>query len=94
LKWKKRLAEIEFLRDKYGRGKSRKSPIVAPSLKVDQRGVSPCTNLFGNGRSPKRDLPPDAIEFPIGNCHKSGLQLITPGQIANGELKYLGGKKF
>lgn len=52
--------------------------------------VDPCTNLFGP--TPKRELPEDAKKFPVGNSHKQGLQLLTPGALKE-DLQWMGGKK-
>jgi hypothetical protein len=83
--WKKRKKEIERLRTKYG--KDRSLARAFPNLKVEQQ-VAPCTNGM-RGSTARRVQPSGAKQFPVGNCHKQGLELITPGT----DLQWMGGKK-
>lgn len=44
--------------------------------------VRPGPPSLGSGFGPtpgRREMPPDARQFPVGNLHKQGLELITPG---------------
>ncbi len=61
-----------------------------PDLKVEFRGV-PCSDNLSSVATAKKELPADALRFPIGNNHKQGLELITPGMLK--DIQYLGGKK-
>lgn len=45
---------------------------------------------FGLTSPPRQPLPPDARQFPVGNSHKQGLELITPGSRVS---DYNGAKK-
>lgn len=58
-----------------------------PNLKVEQR-TAPCSNSFAMVPG-KKELPPDAKQFPVGHNHKQGLELITPGT----DLRWMGGRK-
>lgn len=51
----------------------------------------PTSDLSGarGGSTAKRQLPPDAKQFPVGHSHKQGLELITPGS----DPQWYGGKK-
>jgi hypothetical protein len=51
---------------------------------------SPVTNGFGVPTPKRPPLPPDAERFPVGNSHKQGLELITPGSRVS---DYNGAKK-
>ena len=88
MKWKNRAAEIQRLKLKY-RGNKYKVPF--PDLKFEQN-VAPLSNRFTQTMG-KKELPPDANKFPVGNSHKQGTVLITPGMIESGQLQYMGGKK-
>ena len=88
MKWKNRQKEIEKLRKKL---KGQRTPIPFPDLKCESR-AAPLSNRV-TPRIGKKELPADAHQFPVGNSHKQGPMLITPGMIAGGELQYMGGKK-
>lgn len=45
---------------------------------------------FGLPAPPRRPLPPDAKRYNVGNSHKQGLELITPG---SNPADYNGAKK-
>lgn len=45
---------------------------------------------FGLPAPPRPPLPADARQFPVGNSHKQGLELITPG---SNPADYNGAKK-
>lgn len=49
-----------------------------PDLSVPKRGT-PVTNGM-SGSTAKKPRPQDAKQYPIGNLHKSGLQMITPDE--------------
>src|SRR5690242_17337570 len=85
LKWKNRRKEIERLRQKHGKDRSLARSF--PDLKVEQR-TSPCTNGMA-GHAPRHAPPPGIKQFPVGHCHKQGLELITPGT----DLQWMAGKK-
>lgn len=89
MNWKRRAAEIDRLKRKH-RGSRYKVPM--PDLSIDNK-AAPTSDRFTPTMG-VRSLPADAHEFPIGNLHKQGPMLVTEGMIANGELKFLGGKKF
>jgi hypothetical protein len=70
-------------------GRARRSLVPFPDLSVPPRHVPDFTKL--HNPTPKRPpLPADAIEFPVGNSHKQGLELITPG---SSPADYNGAKK-
>ena len=83
--WKKRQKEIQRLREKHGANRSLARQF--PDLKVEQR-TAPCTNGM-RGSTARRARPPGMKQFPVGHCHKQGLELITPGT----DLQWMGGKK-
>ena len=83
--WKKRQKEIQRLREKHGTDRSLARQF--PDLKVEQR-TAPCTNGMP-GSTARRAQPPGMKQFPVGHCHKQGLELITPGM----DLQWMGGKK-
>ena len=88
MKWKNRLREIEALKAKH---RGSKYKVELPTLKIDHNPAK-----LGNGFAPikgKKSLPKDAKNFPVGNSHKQGTQLVTEGMIKNGELAFMGGKK-
>lgn len=63
-----------------------------PDLSVEQR-TSPCSDIIAIQSvvcAPTAKLS-GAKQFPIGNQHKQGLELITPGMIPH--LQYLSGRK-
>lgn len=74
--WKTVQRELEALRRKHG--KDRSCIRSFPDLSSPKRGT-PCTNLM-NGPTPARGDVAGRKPFPVGNLHKSGLQLITPGE--------------
>ena len=57
-----------------------------PDLKVEQR-TPPCGNGFGPVPG-RQQLPADAKQFPVGNFHKQGSQLVSTA-----DLEWAGGKK-
>ena len=61
--------------------------LLHPDLKVEQR-TAPCSNSM-RGNTARRVLPPGMKQFPVGHCHKQGLELIIPGT----DLQWMGGKK-
>lgn len=75
MKWKKRAAELQRLREKHGKDRSLVREF--PDLSVEQR-TTPCSNRF--------DTPPtlkkEALElilgpnFVISHLHKSGYQVL------------------
>ena len=74
-------------------------PVSFPDLSVttsDDRRVAPISNTgiikFSSLRASSAHHP-DAKTFPVGNSHKQGTQLVTPGAIRNGELRYMSGAK-
>lgn len=73
--WKTIQKELQALRLKHG--KDRSCIRQFPDLSFPKKGT-PCTNGM-SGSTHARGVIPGAKEFPIGNLHKSGLQLITPG---------------
>jgi hypothetical protein len=91
VRYSKRLAQLEALRAKHGKDRSRarafpdlSTPPGPPSLGT---GFAPiCRRATGGSH-------PDAQVFPTGNLHKQGPVLITPGDIASGQLKFFGGGK-
>jgi len=94
MKWKSRQREILKLKAKL---KGHRYHVPLPDLSCNNpHSLAPCGNQFApiHDRAKTSAHHPDANPQPIGNPHKSGLILVTPGMIANGELKYLGGKKF
>lgn len=57
--------------------------------------ASPCTNGFGDRGvcvTPAKEQPHDAKQFPVGNSHKQGPQLLTPDAIKT-DLAWMSGKK-
>jgi hypothetical protein len=88
-KTEKLLKKIGYdkLKAKHGQGNPR---LEIPSLKTDNhRDRYPSGNGFAKATG-KKQLHPDAKQFPVGFSHKSGLQLITQFD----DLKYMSGKKF
>src|SRR5215469_3085524 len=83
--WKKRRKEIQRLQAKHGSDRSLGREF--PNLKVEQR-TAPCSNSM-RGSTARRVLPPGMKQFPVGHCHKQGLELIIPGT----DLQWMGGKK-
>jgi hypothetical protein len=73
--WKTVQRELEDLRRKHGRDRSCVRSF--PDLSTPKRGT-PCTNLLKGG-TPARGEIAGRKPFPVGNLHKSGLQMITPG---------------
>lgn len=65
------------------------APIPFPDLTCASH--APPTSDHIPGSAPPRTLP--KTNLPVGNLHKQGPILITPGMIANNELTYLGGRK-
>lgn len=88
MKWVKRLKEINALKDKYRKDRYK---VPFPDLSVEQR-TAPLGNMFGDGRTPARKQPSDAIQFPVAHLHKQGLQLMTPDDVKH-NLQHFGGKK-
>jgi hypothetical protein len=84
VKWRQRQAELERLRKHTPKWKN---PL--PDLTVEQR-VSPTSDRFAPTMG-KRELPRGAKQFPVGNNHKQGTELITEGMSQH--LQFLGGKK-
>ena len=83
--WKKRQKQIQYLQAKHGNDRSLAREF--PDLKVEQR-TAPCSNSM-RGSTARRVLPPGMKQFPVGHCHKQGLELIIPGT----DLQWMGGKK-
>ena len=83
--WKKRQKQIQYLQLKHGNDRSLAREF--PDLKVEQR-TAPCSNGMRGGTA-RRVLPPGMKQFPVGHCHKQGLELIIPGT----DLQWMGGKK-
>jgi len=83
--WKKRQKQIQYLQAKHGNDRSLARKF--PDLKVKQR-TAPCSNGM-RGRTARRVLPPGMKQFPVGDCHKQGYELIIPGT----DLQWMGGKK-
>jgi hypothetical protein len=83
--WKKRRKQIEQLRAKHGTDRSLAREF--PDLRIEQRTAS-CSNGM-RGSTARRVLPPGMKKFPVGHCHKQGLELIIPGT----DLQRMGGKK-
>ena len=73
--WKKRQKQIQYLQAKHGNDRSLAREF--PDLKVEQR-TAPCSNGM-RGSTARRVLPPGMKQFPVGHCHKQGLELIIPG---------------
>ena len=88
MKWKSRAKEIQKLKLKH---KGNRYKVPFPNLKMDHN-PAPLSNRFTTTLG-KKERHPDAHQFPVGNSHKQGPMLITPGMIAGGELRHLGGKK-
>jgi hypothetical protein len=90
MKWSKRAAEIAALRAKHGK----RRPNFMPDLSTEQR-TAPCSNVLApiHRRVTVGAHHPDAQSFPVGQLHKQGPVLITPGDIAGGQLKFFGGGK-
>lgn len=89
MRWKNRVQQIALLQKQH-KGERYKTPL--PNLKMEQK-CAPLGNKFAKVTG-KRPPIVGAKEFPVGSVHKSNPMLITPGMIDNGELKYLGGRKF
>ena len=83
--WKKRQKQIQYLQAKHGNDRSLAREF--PDLKVEER-TAPCSNGM-RGSTARRVLPPGMKQFPVGHCHKQGLELIIPGT----DLQWMGGKK-
>ena len=83
--WKKRQKQIQYLQLKHGNDRSLAREF--PDLKVEQR-TAPCSNGM-RGSAARRVLPPGMKQFPVGHCHKQGLELIIPGT----DLQWMGGKE-
>ena len=83
--WKKRRKQIQQLQAKHGNDRSLAREF--PDLKVEQR-TAPCSNGM-RGSTARRVLPPGMKQFPVGHCHKQGLELIIPGT----DLQWMAGKK-
>ena len=82
MKWVKRQAEIEYLRQKHGKVR----PVLFPDLSVES-GAAPCSNLFAvttGKREPHAPVP----GLMVGHPHKSSLMVMFPS-----ELEWAGGKK-
>jgi hypothetical protein len=77
MKWKKRAAELQRLREKHGRDRSLARQF--PDLSVEQRpGVAPISNKLGPTRLKKEVL--QAIlgpGFVVSHLHKSGYQVLS-----------------
>lgn len=59
-------------------------------LTVDTSGLPPLSDTIGNGLTRRSGAHhPDAIQFPVGNTHKSSLTLI----LKSDNLEYMSGKK-
>jgi hypothetical protein len=83
--WKKRQKQIQYLQAKHGNDRSLAREL--PDLKIEQR-TAPCSNGM-RGSTARRAQPPGMKQFPVGHCHKQGLELIIPGT----DLQWMGGKK-
>ena len=59
------------IKAKYGKAKA----IEFPDYKADLTNYESLGNGFGKP-TPKKQLHPDAKQFPVGNSHKQGLELI------------------
>ena len=86
---KARVPELSTKHKKRGKGKNAKyCPNEIPDYTVEARHN--LSNGVGNGFVIKSGAQhPDAIQFPIGNDHKSGLRLI----VKTDDLKYMAGRK-
>ena len=89
MKWKKRALQISLMKQKH---KGERYQVPLPNLKVEHN-VPPLGNQFAKVVG-KRPPITGAKNYPVGNTHKSGPMLVTPGMIDNDELRFLGGKKF
>jgi len=87
----KRALEKTLNRTRYNdlKAKHGKVSVVAfPDYTVDN--PHQLSNGIGNGFKVKSGAEhPDAIQFPVGNDHKSGLRLI----VKTDDLKFMAGKK-
>jgi hypothetical protein len=64
------------IKDQYPK-KKRKGVIAFPNLKADIEHREKYPSVGGFDKTPgKRELPSDAKQFPIGNFHKQGLELM------------------
>jgi hypothetical protein len=76
-RWRALTQEILMLKKKFGNEYPHRE---FPDLSVPKRGT-PVTNGMSGSTASKKPIP-GRKEFPIGNLHKSGLQMITPGEDA------------
>jgi len=77
MKWKKRAAEIQRLREKHGRDRSMARSF--PDLSVEHRpGVAPISNKLGPTRL-KREVLQAILgpSFVVSHLHKSGYQVLS-----------------
>jgi len=80
------LKQVGYDKLKAKHGKS--APVEIPNYKVEN--PYPLSNKAGNGfKKATGAQHPDAIEFPVGNDHKSGMRLI----VKSDDLAYMSGKK-
>lgn len=84
---KKLLDRVGYTRSKAKYGKS-KGPDFPDYSVGDHRLKYKSGNCFAPTTG-KKQLPPDAKQFPVGNSHKQGPMLI----IGTDDLQYMGGKK-
>jgi hypothetical protein len=78
MKWKKRAAEIEKLRQKHGRDRSKVRSF--PDLSVEQRPkVAPLSNRFGPPALISREVLQAILGpgFTVSHLHKSGYQVLS-----------------
>jgi hypothetical protein len=84
MKWSSRLRELSRMRRRTPRWKE---PLPDLSI-VTNAPLCGCgfSRILG-----RKTLPPDAKQFPIGNSHKQGPMLVSPGMLS--DLEHLSGKK-
>lgn len=83
MKWKKRLKEIEKLKNKHGKDRS----LVRSFPDYSVKGTSPLSNYIG-GTGQAKPYVEGRKEFLVGNFHKQGPMLVFKS-----ELQWAGGKK-
>lgn len=91
MKFSKRMAQIDALRQKHGKDRSRARSF--PDLSTNPGPPSLGSGFARIHHTVSGGSHPDARVFPTGQLHKQGPVLITPGDIAGGQLKFFGGGK-
>lgn len=88
MKWKKRQAEIQRLREKHGKDRSLARSF--PDLSVEQR-TAPTSNRLDTPPTLKKEVLIALLgpEFVVEHLHKSGYQVFHRKDLPN-----LGGKKL